>query len=76
MTNLNLAFKLLALILVSYISIAGLNLYRQQLKNNAVNGCLQFAGLTETTNDTGKYSYPNKDIYATCMKDKGFTTSW
>ena len=74
--NTSLAVKLAVLILTGYFLITGLGLYRQQLKNQAINGCLQFAGQTETTNDTGKYSYPNKDIYTTCLRDKGYTTSW
>lgn len=67
---------LIVFLSAGFISNQYLNLKKQQLQNEAVNGCLQYSGLSEITNTAGKYSYPNKDIYTACMADKGLSTLW
>jgi len=80
--NITIAFKLAVLLLAGYLLVTGLNhfvsLRNQQLKNDAVNGCMQVSGHTETSSadSSNKYFYPLKDIYTVCMRDKGYTTSW
>jgi hypothetical protein len=60
-------------------SISGqyFTLKKQQIKNEAINGCMQVSGYSEITSGTvGKSSYPLKDIYTLCLQDKGYTTNW
>jgi hypothetical protein len=68
---------LIVLIGLGFLSSQYLNLRQLELKNNAVNGCMQYSGYTElATEGTGKSSYPLKDIYTVCMADKGYSTLW
>lgn len=50
----------------------------QQLRNDAVNGCMQVSGVYEYTNpkDGVKSATPQKEIYNICMTDKGYASSW
>lgn len=50
----------------------------QQLKNDAVSECLKSSGTYEF-NDIEKNIKsiaPQKQIYAVCMADKGYTSTW
>ena len=68
---------LVVLLSVGFVSNQYFSLRKQQLKNDAVNGCMQYSGYSElTTGTAGKSSYPLKDIYTVCMADKGYSTLW
>jgi hypothetical protein len=53
-------------------------LMQQQLKNEAVNGCLTASGSYEyTDSEKGvKTTAPQKEVYKVCLIDKGYTTIW
>jgi len=71
--NLEKAIKyvLIVLALICTALIAG-----KAIKNLAVDGCLKASGLTEIQDGSGKFTYPNKDVYSACMTDKGYSTDW
>jgi len=67
---------LIIILAVGFLSLQYLSIKRLEAKSQAVDGCMQYSGLSEIISDTSKSSYPIKDIYTACMADKGYSTVW
>ncbi|MBP9818036.1 hypothetical protein KBC75_04830 [Candidatus Shapirobacteria bacterium] len=81
MINQNIIKLILVISLVSgffYTSAKLLSLRTQQLKNEAVNGCMVASGIYEYTDVTKgiKTTAPQKETYKICLIDKGYSSIW
>jgi hypothetical protein len=63
----------ICLFFISFVSLK-----KQQLKNEAVSECLKYSGTYEFNDIANniKSIAPQKEIYAICLTDKGYSSTW